>query len=110
MSRHINNDIERKLYAESMGRCMNPDCKKELFEINQENAIAVITKQNPIVKFFKMIQNKFNGYEKFSKTVLQKHASKINKMKTEIISNYINKTKQDILRFSGEVKELVGNS
>ena len=83
---------------------------KELFEINQENAIAVITKQNPVMKFFKMIQNKFNGYEKFSKTVLQKHASKINKMKTEIISNYINKTKQDILRFSGEVKELVGNS
>ena len=34
MSRYINNDIERKLYAESMGRCMNPNCKKELFTIN----------------------------------------------------------------------------
>lgn len=24
-------DVERKLYAESMGRCMNPDCQVELF-------------------------------------------------------------------------------
>lgn len=24
-------DVERKLYAESMGRCMNPDCQAELF-------------------------------------------------------------------------------
>lgn len=31
MSRHIPESIERKLYAESMGRCMNPDCEKELF-------------------------------------------------------------------------------
>ena len=27
----IREDIKRKLYAESMGRCMNPDCQKELF-------------------------------------------------------------------------------
>lgn len=27
-------DIERKLYAESMGRCMNPDCLCELFQYN----------------------------------------------------------------------------
>lgn len=26
--------VERKLYAESMGKCMNPNCKKELFRIN----------------------------------------------------------------------------
>ena len=24
-------DVERKLYAESMGRCMNPGCQAELF-------------------------------------------------------------------------------
>lgn len=83
---------------------------KELFEIKQENAMVVVTKQNPIRKFIKMIQNKFHGYENFSKTVLQRHASKINAMKTEVVGNYINKVKQDILRFSGEVKELVGNS
>lgn len=27
-------DVERKLYAESMGRCMNPDCQAELFRKN----------------------------------------------------------------------------
>ena len=26
--------VERKLYAESMGKCMNPNCRKELFRIN----------------------------------------------------------------------------
>lgn len=33
MSRNISANVERKLYAESMGRCMNPDCKIELFEL-----------------------------------------------------------------------------
>ena len=27
----IPTDVERKLYAESMGRCMNPDCQADLF-------------------------------------------------------------------------------
>lgn len=31
MGRAISEDIQRRLFAESMGRCMNPDCKKELF-------------------------------------------------------------------------------
>jgi len=31
MGRKINENVERKMYAESMGRCMNPDCRKELF-------------------------------------------------------------------------------
>ena len=30
----IREDIKRKLYAECMGRCMNPDCQKELFNLN----------------------------------------------------------------------------
>ena len=83
---------------------------KELFEISQENSLAVIIKQNPIIKIFTKIKNKFCGYKKFSKVVLQKHALRINKMKTETITNYINKAKQDILRFSDEVESLVGNS
>ncbi len=32
MSREILENIKRKLYAESMGRCMNPNCKIELFQ------------------------------------------------------------------------------
>ena len=31
MSRYIDENIKRRLYAESMGRCMNPDCMCELF-------------------------------------------------------------------------------
>ena len=35
MSREpISEFVKRKLYAESMGRCMNPNCKKELFSTN----------------------------------------------------------------------------
>lgn len=32
--KHIPIDVERKIYAESMGRCMNPDCQAELFRKN----------------------------------------------------------------------------
>lgn len=31
MRENINKNIKRRLYAESMGRCMNPNCQKELF-------------------------------------------------------------------------------
>lgn len=34
VSRYINETVKRKLYAESMGRCMNPSCQKELFGKN----------------------------------------------------------------------------
>lgn len=35
MSREsISEDVKRKLYAESMGRCMNPSCQRELFRKN----------------------------------------------------------------------------
>lgn len=33
-SRYICETVKRKLYAESMGRCMNPNCQRELFSIN----------------------------------------------------------------------------
>jgi HNH endonuclease len=32
MSRSISTNVERRIYAESMGRCMNPKCKIELFK------------------------------------------------------------------------------
>ena len=61
------------------------------------------------MSFINKIRNKFHSYEKFSKIVLQKHASKINKMRTETIALYVNKVKKDILRFSGEVRSLTGD-
>lgn len=33
-SRYIDEYVKRKLYAESMGRCMNPKCQRELFREN----------------------------------------------------------------------------
>lgn len=30
----ISEDVKRRLYAESMGRCMNPTCQKELFSVS----------------------------------------------------------------------------
>lgn len=32
MSRKISTQVERRIYAESMGRCMNPECKVDLFK------------------------------------------------------------------------------
>lgn len=34
MSREIAENVKRRLYAESMGRCMNPNCQIELFQNN----------------------------------------------------------------------------
>lgn len=34
MGRKISEHVQRRLYAESMGRCMNPDCRTELFKEN----------------------------------------------------------------------------
>lgn len=31
VSRYIDEAVKRKLYAEPMGRCMNPNCQRELF-------------------------------------------------------------------------------
>ncbi len=56
MSRYINNDIERKLYAESMGRCMNPNCKKELFTINGD-----IVEKAHIIPYSKNVDNSFEN-------------------------------------------------
>ena len=30
----INEEVKRRLYSESMGRCMNPECQKDLFFSN----------------------------------------------------------------------------
>ena len=32
--RYIEENVKRRLYAESMGRCMNPSCERELFRTN----------------------------------------------------------------------------
>ena len=32
----ISENVKRRLWSESMGRCMNPDCKEELFINNND--------------------------------------------------------------------------
>ncbi len=114
-------DYKKKLalYERVIARCDKEfeACKnrrendfKELFEIKQEQALAVITKENLFSKIIKKIRNKFHGYESFSKNVLQKHAARINKMKTETVNLYINNVKQDIVNFSSEIDEMVENA
>ena len=80
---------------------------KELFEINQEQALTIVNKSNPIIKIVQKLKNMFHGYEKFSKYVLQKHASKINKLKTETINLYDRKIKENIVNFSNEIDNMI---
>ena len=111
----------RKLgtYEKIIARCDKEfeDCKnrreqdfKELFEIKQELALTVIKKENIFNRIAKRFQTMFKGYEKFSKYVLQKHAAKINRMKTETISAYNSKIKQQMSSFSDEIEALLGNA
>lgn len=80
---------------------------KELFEIKQEQALMVVKKQTIFEKIWSTLKNKWHGYENFSKLFLQKHASKINRMKTETLGMYIDKVKQNISNFNAEVQELL---
>lgn len=112
-------DYKKKLvlYERIIARCDKEfeDCKnrreedfKELFEIKQEQALAVVQKVNPITKIINKIKNMFHGYENFSKYVLQKYAARINKMKVETIEMYVNKTKQNTVNFASEIEEMTG--
>ena len=40
----INENIKRRLYAESMGRCMNPNCQKEFFSRKPSENILITCK------------------------------------------------------------------
>ena len=82
---------------------------KELFEIKQEQSLALVQKQNFILKLFIKLKNKFQGYKNFSRFVLQKYFNKINQMKTETIDNYIKNVKEDMLNFSSEINEIIEN-
>lgn len=56
MGRTISEDIQRRLYAESMGRCMNPDCKKELFAYNGD-----IIEKAHIIPYCDTVDNSFEN-------------------------------------------------
>ncbi|MBR1539782.1 MAG: hypothetical protein IJ629_01135 [Clostridia bacterium] len=90
------------------------DCKirrdqdfKDLFELKQENALAVIQKRNVITMLINKIKNRLNGYERFSKYVLQKHAGKLNRMRTETTGEYVTKIKKNILSFDSEIEGML---
>jgi len=83
---------------------------KELFEMKQEQALAIVQKRSIFHKIWNKIKNQWHGYENFSKFVLQKHAAKINKIKTETLSTYITKIRESTNSFSGEVEVLLENS
>ena len=116
-------DAQIKSYRKKLGiyekiimRCDKEfeDCKirreqdfKDLFELKQEQALAVIQKRNIITVLIHKIKNRLNGYEKFSKYVLQKHAGKLNRMRTETIGEYVTKIKQSIITFDSEIEGML---
>lgn len=53
---HIDENIKRKLYAESMGRCMNPNCQTELFNANGD-----IIEKAHIVPYCKTKENTYEN-------------------------------------------------
>jgi len=56
MGRKISDYVQRKLYAESMGRCMNPDCQEELFKDNGD-----IIEKAHIIPFCDTTDNSFEN-------------------------------------------------
>ena len=56
-SRYINENIKRKLYAESMGYCMNPNCRCELFK----DVGGEITEKAHIDPYCKTADNSFEN-------------------------------------------------
>ena len=54
--REITVHVTRKLYAESMGRCMNPNCQKELFKDNGD-----IIEKAHIIPFCETYDNSFEN-------------------------------------------------
>ena len=55
-SRYIEESVKRKLYAESMGRCMNPNCQKELFRHNGD-----ISEKAHIIPYCNTADNSFEN-------------------------------------------------
>lgn len=56
VSRYIDEAVKRKLYAESMGRCMNPSCQRELFCKNGD-----IIEKAHIVPYSKRADNSYEN-------------------------------------------------
>ncbi|SIT75473.1 HNH endonuclease [Edaphobacillus lindanitolerans] len=56
MSRSISANVERRIYAESMGRCMNPECKVELFKENGD-----IMEKAHIIPYYDTKDNSFEN-------------------------------------------------
>lgn len=79
----------------------------ELFKINEEQSLVVVKKQNIFEKIIFKIKNIFNGYNNFSKYVLQKHIGKINRIKNETMNIYINEIKKNINNFDLEINNLL---
>ena len=69
----IDKNVERRLYAESMGKCMNPDCEADLFVDSSD-----IMERAHIAPYFETEDNSYenliilcpNCHKKFDKTNL----------------------------------------
>ena len=85
MGRNLSESVERKLYAESMGRCMNPNCKEELFKMNGD-----IIERAHIIPYAKTSDNSLTRNRKILE-LLQFFYNLNKKMKSNVFikNNYI---------------------
>lgn len=106
-----------KLYENIITRCDKEfeDCKirrdrdfEEIF--GMEKAMTISEKKNLIQKIFFNFMNRVDGYNKFSKYVLQKYANKINEIKISKMDTYVTKIKQDMINFSNEIDKMIGEN
>lgn len=92
---------------EEMKACKNrrEEDFKTLF--GDEKSIEISDNKNVFKRFIFKISNKFKGYNGFSKYVLQKHATKINDLKTKKLEENINKIKQNMVNFSYKIDKML---
>lgn len=109
---NIKNDI--KFYENIIARCDREfqDCRarrqrdfEEIFGNSKQ--LAVVENKPFYVKLFRSLTNKFTGENRFSKYIIKKHSEKINNIKVNVMDQYVNKIKQDMVAFESEIEDMI---
>ena len=96
MSRKISENVERKMYAESMGRCMNPNCQITLFSDNGD-----IIEKAHIVPYCKTADNSFENLVVLCPNCHTKF-DKLKEYTPEEVLNWKHVRRQELANFFGK--------
>lgn len=112
MSRNISDIVERKIYSESMGRCMNPACKTDLF-----NYIGDIIERAHIIPYSKTKDNSYenlvilcpNCHTNFdkNKAFKEEEVKEWKSIRTEDLKKFFNKKFENFEELNRELKPLL---